>query len=693
MKKILEIAWVLALVTAQSLGCAASGDQGEAGGEFSLPHTAVGPEGATLKFPDGITVEFPPGAVAHTTYVSALTLQVASIQPVLDGNGNMHREAIAGISLEPTGPLRAPVTVTIPLQSELPDHGLPIHYKYDPEYNAYYPARTNVIISPEEGTATLVLTEFSNHVLAFIADILRSDCAEEEPCRCGLFHVEETGSDQIYEQDDCEARSIHGFIEYLDCGPNGVTESWTMLEHTRGCVPKLALAPAEPLLEPGETTSVEARLTYLEDPFPYIEVQLSVNDIVYLDRTNVTTDEAGSAKSTVTAGTHEGVAVVHGEAYILYPTTIIAGNGVEQDVAERGIWLQAETEITVDVPTRLHVSIQPGHEGEHLTYNETTEIDVAVLDFSDSQDPQAFSYVPGVVVDLEVSGGSLASAQVMTSSQGPVTVAYTAPNVSQTVTVIGSAQHDTLTENLSLPVTYDVAAEDSIQVQEQADWLGSMDLSWTGCGLPLPDDDLGERCLGYRYYVTAHFEFTLDVDDGPTASDMNVSGAGSVTVTGAHTVDGPYLDAGSTSLECPTRRSRQYAYDVRTYPFGVSIEGFMEENFDGPNDLWALFRHPSNGGMGPVAWIGERGVSYCGGSPTRTLVSSLHIPVFWNPAIRFDWDPDWGGPEVGFRMDLLGKETATQTGECGSPSSPGGLGTGQRTGCFYYLTMTRVSSQ
>ena len=34
-------------------------------------------------------------------------------------------------------------------------------------------------------------------------------------------------------------------------------------------------------------------------------------------------------------------------------------------------------------------------------------------------------------------------------------------DVSQTVAVKGSAQHDTLTENISNPIVYDVAAEDS----------------------------------------------------------------------------------------------------------------------------------------------------------------------------------------------------------------------------------------
>ena len=71
-----------------------------------------------------------------------------------------------------------------------------------------------------------------------------------------------------------------------------------------------------------ETTSVEARAIYIDEAFPSVDVEMSGDDFVHLDPTRIRTDETRSVHGTATAGTREGVALVHAESYILYPTKL-----------------------------------------------------------------------------------------------------------------------------------------------------------------------------------------------------------------------------------------------------------------------------------------------------------------------------------------------------------------------------------
>jgi hypothetical protein len=664
------------------------GGGGAGGGRDTVPSQSVGPDGATLQFDGGIVVEVPPGAVSAETSISAQSLETASVQPLLDESGNAQRHFVAGTRLEPSRQFSAPITVTLPLEGELADSWLPVHYQYDPEYNAYYPAPTSITVSPDDRTVTLTVSEFSDHVVAGVGGDLRHGCAEEEPCRCGRFTVVESSRDLVYSQSDCQASDIAGSITYHDCGPGGVTESWVMVEHTEGCVPKLTLAAEDAIIDPLGTTPIRATVTYLDDPVPGVTVDLSANDLIQIDPTISVTGDSGVVTATATAGNHEGVAPVNGVATWTYPSKIIAVNGVEQEVVERTKTMTAETQITVDVPAELRITIRPGTQGSFLTVNEQTQVEVAVLDYEDAQDRSQFSYVPGVVVNLEASAGVLGATQVTTLASGPATVAYTAPNTSGPVTINGTGTVETVAEGGD-PRTYPVTGAGTIHVEPNADWVGSLSLAYTGCGA-WADADL-TQCIGYQFAFTVKVDLAIDVDDGnasPSLTDPNVSGTGAVTISSVTVTDGPLVVSDFTLPGCTVSEFQEVIDEARTFPFLVTVKGLQQENaFGTPYDLWLLFNHPSGGSQGLLLDIDARDNDYCDGVVLNTVVTPSIQQVYWNPGIVFEWDPDWSDDE-GFRLDTTGRNIITQTGQCGSMYTGQYAGVGE--GCTYNLTLTRI---
>jgi len=571
---------------------------------------------------------------------------------------------------------------------------LPIHYQYDPDYQAYYPASTLLTVTPEKKTVTLTVSEFSSHVISWIEDFFQSTCQEEEPCRCGRFTVVEESRDKVYSKNDCQAEDIHGSITYHDCGPNGVTESWDVTEHSLGCVPKMILTAGQNLLEAENSTSISARVTYLDDPVPGVTVNLSTGNLLTLASSSVVTDENGVASTTVTAGTREGVAPVQAEASKLFASRIIAANGVEQESVYRRKDMSAKTYITIDVPAGLVIDILPGKSGDFLTFNESTKVEVAALDFFDSRDRSKFRYIPSVTVDLEATGGILASDQVTTLGSGPVTVIYTAPDVQGEVTIKGSATVETLTESGD-PVTYKIDGEDSIDVKPEADWVGSLDLEYSGCKPEFgPIDPTFCMTSGYQFSYSVNVDFFLNIDEkvsSPSESNPNVTGTGTVSIFNVNCSDGPILPW-PTGLGCGPDHMLAYEYfwdcvGYQAFPFESPIEGIFRENFHGtPYDLWILFQHP----LGPNGTYvnfdaGEREI--CGGVQAESIFPS-DGQIHWNPGIVEEWNPFFYN-EGGFRVDLGNSSTVSKSGDCSSYLTE----TGGPLNCSYSLTMKKVEGK
>jgi hypothetical protein len=344
----LGFALSLAIVLIFTLGCNLVGDE--------LPTVILSDEGGTYETPEGIILEVPAGAVSEPTGVYITTLDKASTQTPLNENGLLSRELIAGVALTTeVNPLQKSIWVTLPINYSPVFTSIPLHYVYDEEMDSYYPAYTDLTLSPAEGTVAFSVNEFGTHVVVLVEQIdvpsarfaQKGVECETDPCRCGLVDVLEEAKDNYYSTTDCQISSIQGSAFYHECGVNGVTESWEFSEHTKGCVPRMKLTPERTVIEVGEKTSIQTLITYGEDPVSDIGVTMTPSGFVTLSPTTATTGIDGTAETVVKAGSREGLANIEAKADVYYAPELIKVNGQIQHLEVRHKVLHAKTVINV----------------------------------------------------------------------------------------------------------------------------------------------------------------------------------------------------------------------------------------------------------------------------------------------------------------------------------------------------------
>ena len=178
--------------------------------------------------------------------------------------------------------------------------------------DSYYPAYTDLTLSPADGTVAFSVNEFGTHVVALVEQIdvpsarlaqTALECEESNPCRCETITAREDARDNYYSTTDCQISSIEGSVFYHDCGENGVTESWEFTEHTKGCVPQMKLAPEKTVIKIEETTSIHTSITYGDEPISDIGVTMTPSGFVTLSPTTAITGIDGTAETIVKAGT------------------------------------------------------------------------------------------------------------------------------------------------------------------------------------------------------------------------------------------------------------------------------------------------------------------------------------------------------------------------------------------------------
>jgi hypothetical protein len=338
----------LAIVLIFTLGCNLVGDE--------LPTVILSDEGGTYETPEGIILEIPAGAVSEPTGVYITTLDKASTQTPLNENGLLRREFIAGVTLTAeANPLQKSIWVTLPIDYSPVSALIPLHYVYDEEMDSYYPAYTDLTLSPAEGTVAFSVSEFGTHVVVLVEQIdvpsarfaQKGVECETDPCRCGLVDVLEEAKDNYYNTTDCQISSIQGSAFYHECGVGGVKESWEFSEHTKGCVPRMKLTPERTVIEVGEKTSIQTLITYGEDPVSDIGVTMTPSGFVTLSPTTVTTGIDGTAETVVRAGSREGLAHIEAKADVYYAPVLIKVNGQIQYLEARHKVLHAKTAINV----------------------------------------------------------------------------------------------------------------------------------------------------------------------------------------------------------------------------------------------------------------------------------------------------------------------------------------------------------
>ena len=621
----------------------------------------IGAAGGTIDLGGQMTLEVPAGALTMPIQISAKTLDPIATQTILDDSGQQTRVFMAGASFFPSGQqFSKPVKVTLPAYNIPLGTEVPIHFKYDKTNHAYFPTDTEVTVSPDDGTITLTLREFSPHAVAGVPEALAERCIAngENPCRCGLFYVVTDNRDNIYTTPDgsCTVSSEIGHITYLQCVPQ-VTESWEFIEHTAGCVPQMTLVPDLSAIGTGESTALTTTVTYAQNPMPSVEVNLLGDGLTTVTPSPIYTDANGTAQTTATAGNAEGISLVEAAAVVTYEPVKVSINGQLEPVIPKEKTVQAQTEIFVDAPPILQVSILPGTYGNYLILGEQTLVSIAILDPNPATG--GFNLVPSTDVLLSASDGTLGSPAVRTTSLGEVTTSFIAPNTPGPVTIIADATVDTLND-FADPVIYQLNGSDVIDVLEKPvkRWDGHLE-AWVGYSSTLAGGEMGppEAVGDFYLWFMLTMDFTVDMDPdnfNPSAANPNISGTGVAQVEVVYSGPVTYSNGtGSNYVEGTTEYINRSAT-----PFQAVIQGLVPDPAN-PREMYLNIAHPF-------------------GDPTRiasathrtTIVGGLDAGVTTDPPLDWLWYAD---PEVPAPLDTaphdplyiqLGPGTTSSSGWC-----------------------------
>ncbi len=652
--------------------CGGSGNSGGSNGDTSGNDVFPESEAMTLILEGGIIMELPAGALSGPIQITAKSLDPTETQQIIDGSGIRKRLFMAGACFTPSGyRFSKPVTVTLPANALLPDTEVPIHFKYDKERHAYYPTDTQVTVTPVDGTITFTLNEFSDHVIAGVADVVTQKCIEngEQPCRCGEFTVVTENSDLLYTSPDgvCNVSAETGSITYNQCVPI-VTESWDFVEHTSGCVPKMILSPKRTAIATGESTPVTATITYGRDPLPGQQITLVGNGLLEAQPSLITTDANGTTQTTASAGTREGVGIVSAAAIVTYEPVAINVNGQPEPGIPRQKTLLAKAAIAIDGPLSLEVSILPGIYGNYLIVGEETQVSVAILEPNTTTG--GIDFVPSTDVILNESGGTLASHTVRTSSLSEITVPFTAPNTPGSIIITGDATVETLNE-IAEPVDITVTGSDVIDVLERPveTWTGSLSLSYF-FGPGIDPQQPSHVPWGISAYISIDFLLYFDPLLGnPSFQHSNVTGLVKASTLTVVPRDSVLVDGDWTY--------RHYWTGVDHYPFQPTLVGLAPISNAG-KEMYLRFLHP-NGYKAPLAdgtlWLSQASMG------TVWLTDKLQDwAIQWSDDVDVQPEPIWHHEPI--YINLTGKETASINGRC--ELDPAFV-------CTYTLTMTRES--
>ena len=510
----------------------------------------LGPSGGTIEFDNGVVIDVPAGALSEDVAFEATLLDPDETQALLDESGNHARSYVSGVDVQPSGTaLAMPVTVTLPIQRTPSERGLPMHFGYDVDYHAWYPAATptDVSIDPDAGTVSLVLDTLSPHLIAEVEEAIERFCMEE-PCKCGRVSVQEMARNYDFfdaEGEDCKAAEIRGTATYHECNDGaGLTESWLFVEHSEGCVPRLTLTPEMETMMGGESRPFQARVEYVGQPYPAAELSIrsSAPSVATPSTNGVITGPDG-------LGTFEVMGVAPGESTIvvqgsiLYRPREITINGMVQVLEERTKTVEDRSTVRVGRSPRLTIDVLGG-ESEPLEPGETTTVEVDVFDPDGER-------LPDVTVMLMTSAGSLESTSVRSLGARAATTTLVLPNEEG-------------------PVFVDAAA--SVTVEGVPYSLTARDIAYVGVG----DAELWSGSLRVTYGVNTDFadeaqlrgavqaDFTIEYD--PSAEPgSDVSGMPTTATSSLEATDGPTRTVGSCQVT-------DFWSDVSREPFGVDVE-------------------------------------------------------------------------------------------------------------------------
>lgn len=132
--------------------------------QFGSSTTSIGQSGGTAFDPDGAAALFPDGALSEKTIVSVFTHHAPATLPA--PAGGPHFPVLGGASFGPDGlTFNKPVTITIPLSSQLPSGTVVPLFMYDPKRSGWRMTQFSVTVSPDGNSAAGQVTHFTDYII------------------------------------------------------------------------------------------------------------------------------------------------------------------------------------------------------------------------------------------------------------------------------------------------------------------------------------------------------------------------------------------------------------------------------------------------------------------------------------------------------------------------------------------------
>ena len=306
LSKILIYLCQILLLTACSLG--GSGKSGEstikidqAGGEFKLSKD--------------LSLFVPSNAVDQELEITVREIASEEVNSLRGLPENGDSQLIAAFEILPHGQtFQRPVQIQIENIDDS-ENSLPLIYSLDLEDQSFQLAEIRTTYDRQSGDLILFLDHFSSYAAYLEKGYISEEC-QENPCRCGEISIEQSDTDNICSQDDCQVTESNVSVTFNDCGGN--TDNLLMREISPSCQPQMMISPDQERILVEGSTQVNVELGLSCAPFKNQDVFYSSNQLGQVDPIQTISDSSGNTETTFTAGEEQGTAEVTAKAFGSY---------------------------------------------------------------------------------------------------------------------------------------------------------------------------------------------------------------------------------------------------------------------------------------------------------------------------------------------------------------------------------------
>ena len=310
------------------------------------------PSGSTHILESGIIVTVPSGAVINDTEVFITRLFDQDVKPVFSNYGDNSIDIFAGFEMASiVDEFEIPVIFSFSLL-ESTSRFIPITHTIDTSISEHFVDACVTYYDSDQDSLAIIVSKCTGFVVEKNYTWFENSSKD---CRTGLIRVESHDKDIQCTVQNCQITESDVSVQFLDC-PGQPIESAVIMESSPSCGALLDLTAADTQIETEESTTINAHVTIGCADHENGNIKFSVSELGTANPDSSSSNIAGIASTTFTAGDEPGIAVVTAEGYIRYPVRKIVING---DVLESFYRTEPVSE-TVDIeiekkPVSYHV--------------------------------------------------------------------------------------------------------------------------------------------------------------------------------------------------------------------------------------------------------------------------------------------------------------------------------------------------